>query len=53
MNINLSTNKLTDVVFILGNTKLEKVNEFKYLGVTIDAQLTFQAYKESLIKFEN
>ena len=37
MNINLSTNKLTDVVFILGNTKLEKVNEFKYLGVTIES----------------
>ena len=53
MNINLSAKKSNNVIFMLGNTVLVNVNEYKYLGVTIDTHLTFQTYRESLINRVN
>ena len=53
MNINLTGKKLDNTFFTLGNTLLERVEEYRYLGVIIDSQLTFQAYRDSLINRVN
>ena len=33
------TSKVNDVDIVMNNSTLEKVNSFKYLGVTIDCKL--------------
>ena len=53
MNINLTGRKLDNTFFTLGNTLLKRVEEYRYLGVIIDSQLTFQAYRDSLINRVN
>ncbi len=40
----------TDFDFILGNKSLEKVNTYKYLGVTFDSSLNFETTAEVLAK---
>ena len=42
-----------DITFTLGDTPLEKVSEYKYLGMTVDSLLTFQSYRETLINRVN
>ena len=53
MRINLTNKKSVDVTLTLGNTSLENVKEYTYLGVTIDSRLTFQSYRESMINRVN
>ena len=53
MRINLTNTNLDDTILMLGNYRLEKVTEFKYLGVIIDSHLTFQTYRDSLINRVN
>ena len=53
MRINLSSRDQDETVLTLGDNVLEKVNEYKYLGVIIDSQLTFQTYRDSLINRVN
>ena len=53
MKINLTNKKTDDTVLKLGDFQLQRVNEYKYLGVVIDSQLTFQTYRDSLINRVN
>ena len=53
MKINIINRGAEDVSFKIGNRILEKVNEYRYLGVIIDSQLTFQTYREGLINRVN
>ena len=39
--------------FVLGGEELDMVEEYKYLGVQIDAQLNFHAHRQSLINSIN
>ena len=42
-----------DPIFNLGNTILEKVNEYKYLGLVMDSQPTFQMHRSALMNNVN
>ena len=53
MQISLTNRKINDVTLTLGDTKLDNVKEYKYLGVTIDSKLTFQTYRDSVINRVN
>ena len=53
MKITLRAKSQNNALFFLGNEKLEEVAEYKYLGVLIDSQLTFQAYGDNLINRVN
>ena len=53
MKTDIIDRKSEDVLFKVGNGKLEKVTEYRYLGLIIDSQLTFQTYREGLINKVN
>ena len=53
MRISLSNRKVDEPVLKLGTTILENVKEYKYLGMTIDSQLTFQTYRSIVINRVN
>ena len=53
MRISLSNKKVDEPVLKLGTTILENVKEYKYLGVTVDSQLTFQTYRSIVINRVN
>ena len=50
MKSKLLRKKQNDIqIFALGQEKLERVEQYKYLGLTIDSQLTFQTHRDNLI----
>ena len=53
MKISLTNKRKDDTILTLGNTLLENVKEYKYLGVTIDSQLNFQTYRSAVINRVN
>ena len=53
MRINLTNKKADEMTLFLGDTQLEYVKEYKYLGVIIDSQLTFQTFRDTLINRVN
>ena len=53
MRISPSNKKIEEPILILGKTVLENVREYKYLGVTIDSQLSFQTYRNIVINRVN
>ena len=53
MKTTIIDRKSEDILFKVGDGRLGKVFEYRYLGVTIDSQLTFQTYRESLINRVN
>ena len=53
MRINQTNRNSDDITLTLGNNRLENVKEYKYLGVTIDAKLSFQTYRDSMINRVN
>ena len=53
MKINLANKNLKYVTLSLGNTRLDNVKEYKYLGVVIDSRLNFQTFRDSIINRVN
>ena len=53
MQTNLLKKERTDKQLFLGNSPLEKVSEYKYLGLLMDNGLNFQNHRESLQKRVN
>ena len=50
MHFRRSRQKVTDVKFIYGNTNLNIVSEYKYLGVILDENITFTKCSKTLAK---
>ena len=48
MKTDIISKRVDGITFTLGGTQLEKVSEYKYLGMTVDSLLTFQSYREIL-----
>ena len=53
MKTNIICKQHDNVSFKLGNTELEYVTDYKYLGMTVDSSLSFQSYRESIINRVN
>ena len=49
----IERNDDTNVLFKLGEKSLGKVNEYKYLGLTIDTKLNFATHRDNLINRVN
>ena len=44
------TRQVREHVLYIGNVKIDKVPNYKYLGITLDANLTYSKHLENVIK---
>ena len=44
---------MNNPIFKIGGTTMEKVTEYKYLGLTVDSKLTFQTHRQNVINNVN